>query len=206
MPTHTREQRNLLEQATARYQESVGTVLPYLAERGISQETAAAYRLGYVAEPMATQERFKGRLCIPYLTRSGVVQMKFRALMPDQEPKYLGLNGELRMYNVEALFTDRPYVAITEGELDAVVLSANVGLPAVAVPGASCWRDHFPRLFEGFDKVLLLIDNDPAGRDLAGVIRRDLSNAVLVRLPPGGDVTDTYLAEGAEGLVERCGL
>ena len=37
-------------------------------------------------------------------------------------------------------------------------------------------------------------------------IARDLPQAVVLRLGDGMDVTDTFLAEGVDGLAERAGL
>ena len=58
-------------------------------------------RFGVVEEPEIGHEAFIGRLCIPYITKSGVVDLRFRSLNPAVEPKYMGMTGaETKMYNV----------------------------------------------------------------------------------------------------------
>src|SRR6266702_2714522 len=47
----------------------------------------------------------KGRLSIPYVTRAGVVNLKFRSIEADSGPKYLNLSGfETNLYHVESFF------------------------------------------------------------------------------------------------------
>ena len=193
-----------LEQATATYEANIEQARSYLTGRGISHGTARSCRLGVVGDqPLAGHDRFVGRLCIPYLTRAGVVQLKFRS-MGTEEPKYLGLpNVKPHLYNVEALFTHESHIAITEGELDAVVLTHEVGIPAVGCPGVSTWQDHFPRLFAGFDRVLIFADGDQPGREFARRVADDLDNAVILSMPDGLDVTDVYVNDGAAALLER---
>lgn len=197
---------SFLGAATELYQEQLGLGLEYLAGRGISEAAARAARLGVVGTPARTHDRFQGRLAIPYVTRAGVVNIKFRS-MDGAEPKYLCLpNSKPLLYNVGAFFHPGSRIGITEGELDAVVLSHEVGLPAVAVPGVSMWDDHHPRCFTGFDQVLVFADGDGPGYDLAKRISRDLEQAQVIYMPDGQDVTDVYLAEGADGIRKRAGL
>ncbi len=52
-------------------------------------------------EPDVGHEAFQGRLSIPYITKTGVVDLRFRSLHPAVEPKYMGMTGmETKMYNV----------------------------------------------------------------------------------------------------------
>jgi len=64
----------------------------YLAQRGINPAVAQAIRLGVVVDPLAGQEQFINRLAIPYLTPTGVVDIRFRSMGPE-EPKYMGMPG-----------------------------------------------------------------------------------------------------------------
>jgi DNA primase len=61
-------------------------------------------------------------------------------------------------------------------------------------------------MFRPFTRVLVFADGDDAGRDLGKQIARDVPQAVVLRMPDGADVTDTFLAEGVDGLAERAGL
>lgn len=195
-----------LTEATSRYEANIELARDYLAARGFKQATALSCRLGVVVDPVPGHEGFVGRLAIPYLTRNGVVGMKFRA-MDGSEPKYLSAVGaEPHLYHVESFFDDSPFVALTEGELDAAVLTYQVGIPAVGCPGTNTWREHFPRLFAGYDTVFIFADGDKPGLEFAKRVANDLDNARIIPMPDGQDVNETYLNEGPEGLRERCGL
>lgn len=201
-----RELSSLLERATSTYEAHLELARSYLDERRIEMSTARSCRLGVVAEPVVGHEWFAGRLAIPYITRNGIVQMKFRA-MDGSEPKYAGLTNVLpRLYNVASLFDAEADIAITEGELDAAVLAYQCDLPAVGCPGVDAWRDHFPRLFAGFDRVLVFADGDKPGREFAQRVASELTNAIVVRCPDGLDVNDVYVLEGAAGIRKRAGL
>lgn len=199
-------QRLSLERATQTYEAQLETGLEYLAGRGISEASARAARLGVVGTPAPTHDRFVGRISIPYVTPTGVVQMKFRSMF-GADPKYLGIEGiGPKLYGTTALLSQSPLIAITEGELDAVILTHQVGLPAVGCPGVSTWQPHYPRCFAGFERVLVFCDGDQPGHNLGRRISKELSTAVVVHMPDGMDVTDVYLTEGAEGLRRRAGL
>lgn len=195
-----------LERATAHYERQLDRGLEYLAGRGISEEAARAARLGVVDTPAPTHDSYVGRLCIPYVSPAGVLGLKFRS-MTGADPKYLCLpNSRPLLYGVQAFFEDSDTIAITEGELDALILAHEVGLPAVGCPGVSTWQEHHRRCFAGYDQVLVFADGDGPGHGLAKRISRDLDQARVVPMPDGTDVTDVYLAEGAEGIRRRAGL
>lgn len=198
--------RTSLEEATALYESQLEKGLEYLAGRGISEEAAKAARLGVVGTPAPTHDRYAGRLSIPYVTPAGVVNLKFRS-MYGADPKYLCLdNAKPLLYGVTALSSGSPVIAITEGELDALILTHQVGIPAVGCPGASTWQKHHPRCFAEFDRVLVFCDGDQPGHQLGKRISQELQSAQVLHMPDGMDVTDVYLTEGAEGLRRRAGL
>lgn len=205
--------RNALAEATDLYASNLSVVAPYLEDRGIPEEVAAAFRLGYVAEPYSTdQEIYRGRLVIPYLTRAGVVTMRFRCLEPHDCkatgcPKYLSLpKVELPLYNVASLFTTSDVLVITEGELDAVVCSAMVGSPAIGCPGASLWKPHFSLCVADFQTVLVCGDGDEAGAEMVDKVTHSVYNARGVKMPPGEDLSSVFLESGREGVRRLLGL
>ena len=203
--------RTSLEQATSAYAAQREAVAGYLAERGIDEQTADTFRLGAVVDPERGHEMYRARLVIPYITRAGVVSMRFRCT--DQHnckeahcPKYLGITERTRLYNVNAFFRARSTIAVTEGELDALTLDGLVGIPAVGVPGVSNWKEHYSRCFAGYGDVLVFADGDEVGRDFAKRISHELSQARIVRLPDGSDVNDFYVREGADALRKLAGM
>lgn len=199
--------KRLLEQATETYARNVGLVAEYLEGRGIPREVAATHRLGYVAEPTPGlgDDEYVGRLTIPYLTPSGVVDIRFRTL--DGGPKYLSRPGSgTRMFNVNALFTASTYVGICEGELDALVATSIAHVPSVGVAGASNWQKHYPLLFEGFQRVYVFTDGDDAGRDFGKKVVSTLDQAVIVAMPDSMDVNDVVRVKGPTALKEMAGI
>lgn len=203
----TTRQRERLEAAAATYEKQLDDAArAYLAERGLDRIAASA-RLGCVRDPLPGDERFTGRISIPYLTRAGVVAMKYRTIT-DEQPKYDGPKGQpTRLFNTTAITENTSgVIVICEGEFDALVMHHAVGLPAVGVPGVSAWKAHHPRMFADFERVYVVTDNDVKddglnpGQQLAEKVCAMLPDAVAVPPPAGMDVNDWFLAVGAAGI------
>ena len=206
-PRLSTEQRNSLEKTTSKYHTALdgSPAISYLEKRGIPIDVANGFRLGYVSEPEVGHEQVEGRLAIPYLTPTGVVDIRFRAIGKD-EPKYLGLGGtRVHLFNARALHEPEPYVAICEGALDAVVLSGLCGVPAVAIAGVSNWKSHFRYCFVDYEIVFVLMDPDEPGREAARKVRSELSGGTIISLN-GGDVNETYLKHGRDYIRKALGL
>lgn len=201
-------QKNYLEKAAHAYHQQIdATGAGYLMGRGIEREVAATYLLGNVAEPLVGDDDYVGRLSIPYITRAGVVDIRYRALSPEQTPKYLSRTGaESKLYNVNALLKNSDTIAICEGEIDAITMDALVGIPAVGVPGANNWRRHFRLLFEDYTQVFVMCDGDQAGKEFGKRISSELDGATVIHCPEGSDVNELFLNEGADGIRKRVGL
>lgn len=184
----------------------------YLEGRGISSEVATSFQLGYVESPSIGHERYRGRLAIPYLTPTGVVSIRFRAI-PDEDgiedpPKYLSLPGEVsRIYNTLDLQRPEPYVCVCEGEIDTI--SAHMaGLPAIGVPGSQNWKRVFRLALRWYQHVFVLADADDkgAGMEFADTIAKQVKNVSIVSMPEGHDVNSFIRAAGTQALRERIGL
>jgi len=204
------EQRFSLTEAATRYSTNRNeATLSYLEERGISLEVADLYQLGSVAEPSVGHEMAVGMLSIPYRTPAGVVGIKFRRL-DNGTPKYLWPTGQkIGLFNVMDLHKPTDTIAICEGEIDTIILSGVLGIPAVGVAGVSQWKPWFPKLFESYKRILIFADNDVKedgrnpGQELAKRIKEDLDKATVVHLPDNQDVNDIYLQLGKEWFDER---
>jgi DNA primase len=199
-------QRELLDSATARYAANIYQAEDYLASRGITREAARLARLGVVGEPEIGHEAFQGRLSIPYITKTGVVDLRFRSLNPAVEPKYMGMTGaETKMYNVLDIDRAGDWIGICEGELDTITLSACVGIPCVGVPGANSWKKHYTRLLADFERVFVFSDGDQPGKEFAISLSRELP-VTIVQMPDGEDVNSCYVRYGSQYIRERAGL
>lgn len=199
-------QRELLGQAAEKYAEHISQAYDYLKNRGITQEVARLARLGVVVEPEPGHEAYVGRLAIPYTTKSGVVDIRFRSLNPAVEPKYMGLTGaETHMYNVTDIDRAGDYIGVCEGELDTITLSACVGIPCIGVPGANSWKKHYTRMLADFERIYVFADGDQPGTEFARGLARELP-VTIIQLPDGEDVNSAYTKFGAGFIRDRAKL
>jgi hypothetical protein len=194
------EQRRLLEKATLAYMQNVTLAEEYLAKRGLPVDARTA-GLGVVDQTILEYKGFAGRLAIPYFTDAGPVNMVFRciqdhncSLIPDH-PKYVRAPGlGVNLYNVQAYRSATDFICITEGEIDA--LSCKVmGIPAIGVPGAANWKDHWDLVFQDFERVFVLQDGDSAGKKFGLKVKKAIG-AIRMDMPDGEDVNSTMVKHG----------
>jgi DNA primase len=197
-----------LEEATARYEGALArspAAVAYLKSRGLSEDNAASYRLGYVESPLPGHETARGMLSIPYLTRSGIVTVRFRRLGDGDGPKYRSVPGDPpRIFNANALLVPSDHIAICEGEFDAIAANT-AGVPAVGIAGVSAWKPYFARCFKGYKAVFILADQDDKGQgmEFAEKVAEQIKNARISPMPAGHDVNSYVLENGPEALLER---
>ena len=206
-------QEKLLQEAAHRYAEAISDeALAYLAGRGISEETAARYRLGTITDPIEGHQGYEGWISIPYFTALDMcVGFKFRRL-DDGKPKYGSpIRQKTHLFNVTATMSPTKNIVICEGEFDAIIMDAAVGIPAVGIPGVAAWKPFYPKLFNGFDTVYIVGDNDikedgsNPGAEFSRRVAGEVTNSQIVQLPPGMDITDFYLANGKEATANLVG-
>lgn len=211
---HSRQRIASLTAAAEHYRHQMGTqCADHLDARGIPLAVAHRFGLGEVdADCLAEHRPYIGMLSIPYRTPAGVVGFKFRRIT-GEGPKYLSPAGQrIRMFNTDDLLDAGDTIVICEGELDAVVMSGVVGVPAVGVAGVQAWMRHHPRMFAGFSQVLVATDNDAKtdgsnpGQDLARRIVADVEQATIVTLPVGMDVSETVVSSGIAHMRSLLGV
>lgn len=202
----SQSQKELLAKATHKYAANISQAGDYLESRGISPQAARLARLGVVVEPEPGHEAFVGRLAIPYITKTGVVDLRFRSLNPAVEPKYMGMVGaSTKLYNVLDIERAGDWIGICEGELDTLTMSAMVGIPCVGVPGANSWKTHYTRLLADFERVFIFADGDQPGKEFAGSLSKELP-VTVISMEDGEDVNSTYVKYGADYIREKMGL
>jgi len=200
-----RSTKNLLERASAAYQSQlVGSPgESHLLERGITKETIERFRLGFVDSPLLGDERFYGRISIPYQTVTGIVSIRFRvttATKTETTKKYLSSAGDPgRPFNVQSLDRINKICYLTEGEMDAIILD-QMGLTSIGIPGAQAWNPIFGRILR-HRNVVLLADGDKAGRELADTVGKQ-TRIKVVSMPADEDVNSMYLNLGADKFLE----
>jgi DNA primase len=196
-------QKELLGRAADKYAANIYQAEDYLKSRGIPMETARLARLGVVVEAEVGHEAYQGRLSIPYVTKTGVVDLRFRSLNPAVEPKYMGLTGaDTKMYNVLDIERATDFIGVCEGELDTLTMSSCVGIPCIGVPGANSWKKHYTRLLADFERVYVFADGDQPGKEFASSLARELP-VTVVQFPDGEDVNSFYISNGAEAIRQK---
>lgn len=193
-------QKTFLAEGMAVFEEDLSGASEYLTSRGISEDTARTSHLGFVARRVRGYEQYMGRLAIPYMTRAGVVAIKFRALV-DKEgtDKYLNVAGMgTHLYNVESFFSTDKFLCVAEGEIDTLSLQ-QAGLAAVGVPGVKNWKKFYKRCFEDWQTIFVFADGDQAGKDFGKFLAGEIK-AIPLDMPPGMDVNSVLTTHGAEWL------
>jgi len=210
-------QKHSLEEKLLRYEISAQQkLLPYLHGRGLGDAARERFRLGYVEPSELDARMYWHRLAIPYLTPTGVVQIRYRCLDQHHDagqdagrcPKFLGPPGqEVTLYNAQATLTAGSVLFLTEGEPDTWAIETLLGYPAVGIPGAESWKAHpyWARCFVNFPLIILPADGDEAGNNLATAVAKDLPETRIVHLPDGEDA-NSILAHDPDEFLKRVGL
>jgi 5S rRNA maturation endonuclease (ribonuclease M5) len=97
--------------------------------------------------------------------------------------KYVSITGSrVGIFNADTLWNTEQ-VVICEGEIDAMLLE-RWGYPAVTTTGgAGTWKSDWVRFFAHVKRVVILYDNDQAGREGAAKVHATLRRAEIVTLP-----------------------
>ncbi len=202
------QQEEEFHQALVSDLEPAGTAARYLEQRGISPETAIAWRLGLNASRLMLPIRDGQGRCCGFSGRS----------LNGEEPKYRNSSGDLLFQKSQLLFgLDRASDAIrrkgeallVEGPLDVIQLH-QAGLDnAVAALGTAVTIEQLQRLQRsGTRRLWLAYDGDKAGANatarLIGIarpllLRGDL-DLLVVPVPPGEDPDSLLRSQGVSGL------
>lgn len=152
----------------------------YLSSRGISEETASKYWIGYdpQSKPYGDKslERWKG-LIIPTGKSSYII----RNIDPRApKKKRYGKVGEAKLFNTKALKRATSPIVITEGEIDALSI-LEVGGEAVGLGSTS----NAGKLVEALkttkpaQPLIIALDNDEEGRTASEELSKSLSELKL---------------------------
>jgi|BioPla2DNA2_1021312.scaffolds.fasta_scaffold05227_10 replicative DNA helicase len=168
----------------------------YLKRRGISQEVAERFMIGYVyawRHPKAPNSPASPRLIIP-TSRYSYLARDTRQDIPEEQRKYrISKVGSVRIFNAKALREAKRPIFIVEGEIDALSV-IEAGGEAIATGSASNIRRLLNLLEENrpTQPLIVAMDNDKAGEDAAqelidGLRRLSLSS---YRVNPYGSYKD----------------
>lgn len=126
----------------------------------------------------------KGTMSFPYFDQDGsLVATKLRST--DKRFMYTGDSNNLELFGQSKFGNTGKYLTITEGELDAMAARQMLGdFPVVSIHSSTmAERDIKNNLefIEGYDKIVLCMDNDEAGRKAVKTICEIVSpNKILI--------------------------
>ena len=170
---------------------------PYLVERGIDPATAVEFGVGFYAGPGL----LSGRMVIPIANARGQTVAYAGRALEGRLPKYklpAGFRKALELFSLHrAAATGSKTVIVVEGYFDCLRVH-RARLPwVVALMGSSLSREQENALLEAFDRVVLLLDGDAAGRAASRPIAARLSRrcwVAEVQVPDGAQPDQLSLA------------
>lgn len=160
----------------------------YLAERGIDRATAVEFGVGFYARPGL----MSGRIVIPIHNGHGEIVAYAGRTLDDRSPKYklpAGFRKALELFNLHrAAAVGGKTVIVVEGYFDCMRVHQAGFAAVVALMGSSLSVRQESSLVEHFDRVILLLDGDAAGRAGSRSIAARLSgrcSLITLELPDG---------------------
>jgi DNA primase len=179
----------------------------YLEGRGVSEETARMFGIGY----FAGRGMMSGRIVFEIYNEKGELVAYAGRSIDESEPPYKfppGFHKSLELYNLHRAIgegnSDRR-VVVVEGFFDCLKVRA-AGFPCVALMGSSMSDAQADLLVRHFKAACILLDGDEAGRNatdecLVKLGRRWLwVKAVLL---DHGKQADMLQAEEIRGLLKE---
>jgi hypothetical protein len=149
-----------------------------------------------------------GGIAIPYLKREGelhAVQYRLTEEKVEGVDRFKWRKGDTPiLYGLWRLceWTGSDTLYLCEGTSDTWTLW-HADLPALGIPSATYWREEWWREVEGFERIVLIPDNDEAGEKLAREIAKTCPDHLrervqVLRLPDGiKDANELWQREGA---------
>lgn len=173
-----------------------------IEERGYSTEVLHYFRLGFVGKPEPGDDMYRGRISIPFITKTGVVAIQFRAVGPEKANRFLMRGSNKRIFNPSVLLEPHRKIYLCEGQTDTMTVH-QLGFPAIGVPGVENWDPVFARALRN-RRVIVLADGDDKGQGMnfARRVSTDVDDCATV-LFEGVDVNKYRMEHGLDGLREK---
>lgn len=178
---------------------------PYLAGRGITEETARAFGVGF----FPGKGTMYGRLVIPIQNAQGDLVAYAGRSIDGTEPRYkfpAGFHKSLELFNLHRVIGEHS-VVLVEGYFDCMKV-AQAGYPCVALMGATMSTVQEELLGEHFASVVVMLDGDDAGRrggeEIGDRLRRSVFQVKTVELGDGvqpDQLSGEAIREEIDGLL-----
>jgi DNA primase len=159
---------------------------PYLAQRGIDPATAAEFGAGFYPGPGL----MRGCIVIPICNRHGQLVAYAGRALDDRPPKYklpAGFRKALELFNLQrAVAAGGKAVIVVEGYFDCMRVHQSGFPKVVALMGSSLSAAQESGLLHHFERIVLMLDGDAAGRAASEAMAARLSgrrSVQMVRVP-----------------------
>jgi DNA primase len=142
----------------------VDSTHPYLAARGIERRTAEEFGAGFYSGPGL----LSGRVVIPIHDQCGELVAYCGRALGNSEPRYrfpAGFAKSEILFNFHrTAAAAKPAVVVVEGFFDCFKLHQAGVRSVVALMGSALYEPQQRWLLERFQRVILMLDGDAAGR------------------------------------------
>jgi DNA primase len=160
----------------------VDSTHPYLATRGIANQTATDFGVGFYPGPGL----LSGRLVIPIHNAQGELAAYCGRSLDGTQPRYRfppGFAKSQVLFNFHrAAATGDPFVVVVEGFFDCFKVYQAGIRSVVALMGASLYKTTERALTERFRQILLMLDGDATGQNASRSIARRLRRHCALKL------------------------
>lgn len=178
-----------------------GKIQSWFADRGITEETIKAFKIGEKVEQGKTM------IVFPYFKNGELINAKYRDIA-DKKHMRQEKNAEPCLFGWHLIDDKERTVAICEGEIDSLTLT-QMGISALSVnqgAGNHQWIDNDWLELQRFSEIYLCYDQDEAGqkgvREVAQ--RLGLERCKIVKFDGFKDANDALKAGFSKEDFEEC--
>jgi DNA primase len=202
---HVSENRNGVEESESNKPlsfslQNVDHFHPYLTERGVTEETAKTFGIGFFPGKGSMHDR----IVIPIHNPKGELVAFAGRSIDGSEPRYnfpAGFHKSLELFNLHRV-RGEVSVVLVEGFFDCIKVT-QAGYPCVALMGSTMSKAQEELLREHFGQVVVMLDGDEAGRgasvEIADRLKCVVYQVQVVELPDS--VQPDQLSDGE---LQRC--
>jgi DNA primase len=155
---------------------------PYVSARGIFEQTADTFGVGFYAGPGLLSRR----LVIPIHNEAGQLVAYCGRSVDGTQPRYkfpAGFAKSQMLFNLHrAAATGEQTGIVVEGFFDCLKVHQAGFRSVVALMGAALYERQRWLLTERFRQIILILDGDEAGRRASGIIAAQLERSCAVRV------------------------
>lgn len=179
----------------------------YLRLRGLTEETARTFGVGF----FPGRGTMNGRVVIPIHNEKGELVAYAGRTIDDAEPKYklpTGFKKSAVLFNLHrvlALESQQDMVIIVEGFFDCMKVWQFGNQNVIALMGSTISVEQ-SELLKPFEKIILLLDGDQAGREGSVAIANTLHHSHFVKVLslPAGMQPDQMSSHEVADLFKSC--